>query len=187
MRWVLLLMLWPIYGLAQDSTKNAKPLELYGGISAGLLASSGSDATGNGLNATLISGVQLHPHIDLGWGMGIQRHDIFVSPVFAHVRYNILKRNNTPYVDLRGGWVLPLTANNQSYFNYFGGPITQATVGWKLFINDHLNLFWEVGYRWQKYGYEYEEYNWWNADQPILNTTQYEMYRFDLNVGLGFN
>lgn len=69
-----------------------------------------------------LCGYQIHPKLFIGGGVGCHYYfdeDAYEAPLFADLRYDLINRRATPYIDLRGGYTVG------TYF----GPYFSPTVG----------------------------------------------------------
>lgn len=97
-------------------------------------------------------GYQINPHFFVGGGFGFHFASLYKTsdndialdvreskvdvPVFANVRYNVLKKKFSPFIDLRGG----------TYVNNNGGMYANLSIGCRIAINTKQAFNISVGY-----------------------------------------
>jgi hypothetical protein len=123
----------------------------------------------------LANGYSFNENWDLGLVLGAEKIAWqWYVPVMANGRFNILKRPNTPFVDVSAGYQMPL----QNWDNDKGGFTGGASIGFTRFVSNRIGLSTSLGYR---YGYLVENNGWWDDF-----TTIRQINRFDLRFAISF-
>lgn len=132
-----------------------------------------------------------------GLGMGIDFLEESYMPVFASLDYHFRDSRFTPYIGIRGGYMLPLEKEvyTQNYYYYEpwmsyrppqngvqtlenkGGLMFNPSIGFISHINQNLGWTLSFGYRWHRIDFEGE-------DHLGLETTY---NRLSMSIGLLFN
>ena len=109
-------------------------------------------------------------------------------PIFADLRFNLLKGSVKPFIIAAGGYSLIYSSTKDNYITYKGGLLLNPSVGVKIFVSSKIALNFSVGYRMQKYSYvinsQYNsKYNMYNSYYPsnILCTLNF------INIKTGIN
>lgn len=125
--------------------------------------------------ALLNWGYQLNPYVFVGVGSGLDIDpaiDNGFVPLFANVRFNLSKKQNTPFVDVKIGTSLVLSAESDVYND--------------LLLEDHFYRGIAVGYSWGNvdvaYQYFIHGYDRFDYDEYI----DQECYQIQNGVSIGF-
>jgi hypothetical protein len=138
-------------------------------------------------------GYQFNPHIFLGAGVGFHfassyktsDEDIALDirdskvdvPVFADVRYNVLKKKVSPYIDLKGG----------TYVNNNGGLYVNLSAGCRIATNAKQAVNISVGYASEKLEFEtFEDFINYSSLKYTRKATKYDTESIVLKVGYEF-
>ena len=123
----------------------------------------------------LANGYSFNPNWDVGLVFGAEKVAFnWYVPIMANGRYNILKRINTPFLDVSAGYQMPM----QNWENDKGGFTGGASVGFTRFLGNRIGLSTSLGYR---YGYLVENNGWWDDFVTIR-----QINRFDLRFAITF-
>ncbi|MFT4601942.1 MAG: hypothetical protein ACI857_002128 [Arenicella sp.] len=123
----------------------------------------------------LANGYSFNANWDLGLLLGAEKVvGSWYVPVMVNGRYNLLKRPNTPFLDISAGYQMPL----QNWENDKGGFTGGASLGFSRLVGDRIGLSTSLGYR---YGYLVENSNWWDDFVTIR-----QINRFDLRFAITF-
>ncbi len=168
---------------AQEAAKSApcSKMAFVGQVSAGVL---GGDQTSRVFHVK--NGVAFANHFFATLGLGVENYyDVHYLPIFIDFRYNILNRKTTPFVSLSSGYLQPLGRNYNSHIDK-GGYTGGVKIGVSHFFSEHIGFETSVGYRYS--WLEREDNNYYYAWDPLFvpYTTEYNMNRFELSVGLIF-
>lgn len=126
-------------------------------------------------SAQTVNGYSFNGRINTGLGLGIEKYqwNRYLS-LFGDVQYNILKRQNTPYLNLAGGLVKPF---QKSEINK-GGFFLSGSVGFIHYFTPNIGFTTSVGYRFSQLEYR----SWWWEDFKTFH--QYN--QFEIRFGLTF-
>lgn len=115
-------------------------------------------------------GVQINPHFYVGAGAGVRLGDDYTSiPLYGSVRYTILKKKVSPFIDAKIGYSILDAAG--FYMNPGAG------VSWNFYKN--LSAFLKVGYTYNANHYE----SW---QKPHDSTTDIYPHGVSVSIGFGF-
>lgn len=115
-------------------------------------------------------GVQLNPYLYVGAGAGVRIGDSYTSiPLYGDVRYTILKKKVSPFIDVKVGYNLLDAAG--FYMNPGAG------VNWNFYKG--LSVFLKVGYT-----YNSKTYDSWQKPSEFIKST--DIYPHGVSVSLGF-
>ncbi len=134
---------------------------------------------------TTITSYRFPFRLSVGAGIGVEWFNVAGLPVFADVRYNVLKGGLSPYVYSQAGYSMPLATNpTGDYSTYYGGPLFAAGVGLrKNFANRNAFVF-SLGYRFQQMRTDYGYY-WYSQ---TYDTKRYDRFnRFAFTLGFIFD
>lgn len=134
---------------------------------------------------TTITSYRFPFRLSVGAGIGVEWFNVAGLPVFADVRYNVLKGGLSPYVYSQAGYSMPLATNpTGDYSTYYGGPLFAAGVGLrKNFANRNAFVF-SLGYRFQQMRTDYGYY-WYSQ---TYDTKRYDRFnRFAFSLGFIFD
>jgi hypothetical protein len=162
---------------AQDEINSKSNLSYVAQLQAGYLS-------GNAFSQTfqIKNGVSFNNRFIASIGLGMERY--FYQPYLPIVldfRYNILKKNTTPFVSVSSGYLQSLP-RNYGNIGFRGGFTAGGKIGISHFITDHFGIETSIGYR---YSDVKQNYGWYEiAILPYDYKT--ELHRFELSVGLIF-
>jgi hypothetical protein len=102
-----------------------------------------------------VNAYRLNRKYSFGLGIGIDRFDKLHVPVFLDCRYQLLNRDISPVIILKGGYSLPVGGENNSNYYYAenyskGGPMLGAGAGLIFRINNHNLAAISLAYRYQQ-------------------------------------
>lgn len=180
-----------IAAIKLDVENRSKPTVdhgFYNQISLGLLAGSNQYGRAASISTKVINGYQISPHLEAGLGVGLEPLEINTMPLFGQFKANFIDGPSTPFVDMRWGWLLPLTQSEQDFDPvYYGGPLFQFTLGGQFHTSSNMSVYAEAGYRIQSFRYQTQQQNWWENTPGTVITTNYDMRRIDVSFGVRFN
>ncbi len=174
-----ILFVQTVFAQNSEKPKSSPKLSYVGQLSAGVL---GGDETSRVLHVK--NGISFTNHFYATIGLGIERYySAQYMPIFFDFRYNVLNRKTTPFVSVSSGYLQPLVSNSY-YSNNKGGFTGGAKIGVSHFFSEHVGLETSLGYRYSKVERQDIYYAWDLIYNPY--TTEYNMNRFELSVGLIF-
>ncbi|MEO9533990.1 MAG: hypothetical protein ABJG68_03260 [Crocinitomicaceae bacterium] len=117
----------------------------------------------------LTNGYSFNPHWDLGFKTGIETiwWNWYV-PVMASARYNLLKRSFTPFVNVDGGYEIPMS----NWEGNKGGITSSASIGVTKVFGNRVGFSTSVGYRFARL---VEENQWWDDFRTIRQINRVEL------------
>ena len=129
------------------------------------------------LGFVTVNGYMFNPHLSTGIGIGIQGYDNFgIVPVYADVRFNVLKGTITPFVSFDVGYSVStdeIVSHKEPKTQ--GGVYSNLSIGIKFFTREAQALAFSFGYTYQDmkvYTFDYDQYfpseKYWE-DNPIEN------------------
>lgn len=132
----------------------------------------------------LTAGYLINPHISVGGGTGLEYNTYALYlPLFAALRYNILKKSVTPYLTAEGGYGMVIKGG---FPGYSGGLRIKGGIGIKLFVTRQIAWNLTTGFKYQEFSYKYD-YAWWLDDPECYNYTISGAYKmFDISIGMTF-
>lgn len=164
---------------AQEATKKTSEIKYIGQISAGVLG--GSEFT---RVFHVRNGISFANHFAATVGLGVESYYFAqYMPIYLDFRYTILKRRTSPFVSISSGYLQPLATNAYNGASK-GGFTGGAKVGLSHFFSEHVGLETSLGYRYSRIERKDIFYTWDMIYLPY--TTEYNMNRFELSVGLIF-
>lgn len=130
--------------------------------SIGFLAGSSNNEQVAPFSLLTVNGYRTSSGFFAGIGTGIEFLSTNYMPFFLDLRYDILGEDVVPYLVVKGGYSLPLKADdtsNEIDYKYSGGPLLGVGVGLK--IKTRKQFAWDVSlmYRYQETSYK-EIYGW---------------------------
>jgi hypothetical protein len=136
---------------------------------------------------TFVSSWRFPCRISAGAGMGIEWFTHQQIPLFADLRYDILKGRVSPLVYAQAGYGIPLSQKvDGDYNNYYGGMLLGAGAGLRLNFARHNALTFTLGYRYQKTKTVGGYYPWMSSLQS--ETILYDTFnRLNFTFGYIFN
>lgn len=134
--------------------------------SIGFLAGSANNEQVAPFSLLMVNGYRTSNGFFAGIGTGIEFLSTNYMPFFLDLRYDILGEDVVPYVVVKGGYSVPLKAEDSSYdmeYTYSGGPLLGVGVGLK--IRTRRQIAWDLSllYRYQETSYK-ETYGWNNQE-----------------------
>ncbi|MBQ8453925.1 MAG: hypothetical protein IJ537_01075 [Bacteroidaceae bacterium] len=110
-----------------------------------------TDDSGHSPLLNIAIGGQIGSHFFIGGGIGIRyypslkRKSYFALPIFANVRWDIINKRATPFIDLKGGY----TPVELEGYNFSAG------IGCRVRLGRKVGLSASLGVELQDYGYSY--------------------------------
>jgi len=134
--------------------------------SIGFLAGSSNNEQVAPFSLLTVNGYRTPSGLFAGIGTGIEFLSTNYMPFFLDLRYDLFGEDVVPYVVAKGGYSVPLKAEDTSYetdYKYSGGPLFGVGVGLK--IKTRRQFAWDVSvlYRYQETSYK-EIYGWNNQE-----------------------
>ncbi|HQB36948.1 MAG TPA: hypothetical protein PLI41_05320 [Bacteroidales bacterium] len=130
-------------------------------ISASALTGRNDEGNVGNMSFHFSNGYRFRNGISAGIGTGLEELDVTVMPIYADLRYNILKTRLSPFVWLKSGWSFAFGKLNDGqyyYYGYFpqalGGFMFNAGTGIELASWRRNAVSLGMGYRYQKIVYE---------------------------------
>jgi len=122
------------------------------GVLPGLTNEEGSAFKQRGTEISNINGWYLNPKLAIGLGLGIAAYvnpTITTIPVYGSINYALANKRSTPYFYGNLGYSFTTTR----YTN--GGLLSEIGTGWQFGLGRKSQFGPEIGYRYQKYNYEF--------------------------------
>ena len=117
-------------------------------------------------------GVQINPYFYVGAGAGVRLGDDFTSiPLYGSIRYTILKKKVSPFIDAKIGY------NILDAAGFYTNP--GAGVSWNFYKK--LSMFLKVGYT-----YNSKSYDNWRKPNELIKSTNIYPHGVSLSVGFDF-
>ena len=179
---VLTLAISPVlFAQKADDSKQKSKVKYISQVSLNFLGGEESAAAFHVKN-----GLALSPHFNATLGLGIENYNLSsrFMPIFLDFKYNVLDRKTTPFISVSSGYLLPFTHRSfgpKAKSGFTGG----AKIGVSHFFSEHIGLETSLGYRFSKVEIEQNGYSYFDIYTPNY-TTEYNMNRFELSVGLIF-
>jgi len=134
--------------------------------SIGFLAGSANNEQVAPFSLLTVNGYRTSSGFFAGAGIGIEFLSTNYMPFFLDLRYDLFGEDLVPYIVAKGGYSVPLKAEDSSYeidYKYSGGPLLGVGVGLK--IKTRRQFAWDVSllYRYQETSYK-EIYGWNSQD-----------------------
>lgn len=118
-------------------------------------------------------GVQFNPYLYVGAGAGVRLGDDYTSiPLYGSVRYTILKKKVTPFIDAKIGYSILDAAG--FYMNPGAG------VSWNFYKG--LSAFLKVGYTYNANSYD----DWIKPSEWMHKSTDIHPHGVSVSIGFGF-
>jgi hypothetical protein len=142
----------------------------------------------NSQGFTVISSYCFPFHLSTGLGLGVEKFNYHVMPVFAEVKYSMMCSHVIPYFYGHFGYAFPLSKSSSdvnSDINH-GGILAAGGIGIrKNFARQNAFIF-SVGYRYQKLRTNSDyTYYWGSPDYSVEKIDQ--LNRISITIGLLFN
>jgi len=150
--------------------------------SIGFLAGSAHNAQVAPFSLLTVNGYRTSSGIFAGVGAGVEFFSSNYMPFFLDLRYDLLGDDVVPYLVTKGGYSIPLSAEDSSYdisYNYEGGPLFALGVGLKVKTRNHLAWDLSLMYRYQETSYT-ESYGWNNQEYEYTDIFS----RIEIRLGL---
>lgn len=130
--------------------------------SIGFLVGSANSEQVAPFSLLMVNGYRTSSGLFAGIGTGIEFLSTNYMPFFLDLRYDLFGEDVVPYLVAKGGYSVPLKAEDTSYdidYTYSGGPMLGVGVGLK--IKTRHQFAWDISlfYRYQETSYK-EKYNW---------------------------
>jgi hypothetical protein len=137
---------------------------------------------------TFVTSYRLPFRLAVGTGMGIEWFDHQQIPFLADVTYCFLKGSWSPYINVQGGYAVPLSQKGDNeWTEYRGGVLAGTGAGMRFDFSRHNALVFKVGYRYQKTKTITNDYPWMSTPQTS-ETIRYDEYnRLTFSFGFLFN
>jgi hypothetical protein len=134
--------------------------------SIGFLAGSSNNEQVAPFSLLTVNGYRTSSGIFAGIGTGVEFLSSNYMPFFLDLRYDLFGEDVVPYLVAKGGYAVPLKADDTSYeidYTYSGGPLLGVGVGLK--IKTRQQFAWDISflYRYQETSYK-EIYGWNNQE-----------------------
>jgi len=135
--------------------------------SIGFLAGSPHNEQVAPFSLLMVNGYRTPRGFFAGVGTGIEFYSTSYLPLYIDVRGDLFGTDVVPYLMVKGGYGLPLSADRTEYnttYDYSGGLLFGAGIGLKIRTRDHFAWDIELLYRYQetsyteKYDYNNQEY-----------------------------
>ncbi|NVO19591.1 MAG: hypothetical protein HXX13_07815 [Bacteroidetes bacterium] len=144
--------------------------------------------TTNSQGFTVISSYYFPFHMSTGLGLGVEKFNYHVLPVFAELKYSMMCSQVIPYIYGHFGYAFPLSKSSSdanAEINH-GGILAAGGIGIrKNFARQNAFIF-SVGYRYQKLRTNSDyNYYWGNPDYSVEKIDQ--LKRISITIGLLFN
>jgi len=145
----------------------------------------------NNLSMMLTNAWQFKNRISVGAGFGIEKFGYQVIPVYADIRYNLLKGRITPFIFMQGGYSFPLGSsqeqNNYQETELKGGGMLNPGLGLRLNFNNRNALVFSLGWRYQELHTKWK-YTYWYYVQDDQSYEGINFYRrISVRIGFIFN
>lgn len=130
--------------------------------SIGFLAGSSSSSQVAPFSLVMVNGWRSEFGLFAGLGLGIEFLSTNYMPLFLDVRYDLFGTDVVPYLVVKGGYSVPLSADHSEYeteYDYSGGPLFGIGVGVKIKTRSHFAWDMTLLYRYQETSYT-EVYDW---------------------------
>lgn len=126
-------------------------------ISASVLAGRNSHGNNGSLSFHFSNGYRFRNGISAGLGAGIEELDVLLMPVYADIRYHLVKKRISPFVWIKSGYAFPVGEQECVQYYYYGS-YTEPGGGFMFNTGTGLALYsWQnsavsigIGYRYQK-------------------------------------
>ncbi|MCP4121933.1 MAG: porin family protein [Bacteroidetes bacterium] len=136
----------------------------------------------SGFGAFISPGYRVNDYFAFYPGVGIERYeDGILIPFFIDFESYIFPKKRA-YIDVRLGYSTGFS--NQSIniqYNYKGGFLAGAGMGWKLYKNEHLRLALQASYEYRKARYTYQPFT--NSSE-VVSDFDYQMFSVRLVFSL---
>jgi hypothetical protein len=124
-------------------------------------------------------GYLVNPYFSAGIGTGLMfiPDESIQLPLYADLRYNMIKKSVTPFISTGVGYSFGLT--NTSYNR--GGLLVNANLGIKFFVSPKTAMNFSLGFRYQ----EYVHHNYYDYYYGYYDHNDRGAHKF-LNISMGF-
>lgn len=160
--------------------KPRDPHKIYHKVNLSLLGS--IDGLGAGIHYSI--NYMLLKQLMVGVGSGIDNYYLSnrrnMVPVFAEVRWLFLPESTSPYIDLKGGYGIPLKSEKNGIIGSKGGVLINPTFGIIFSGKNAVDVELSLGFRMQKVYYELFDDNTNYRKQNITHR------RIEFGVGIIF-
>jgi hypothetical protein len=148
----------------------------------------GSD---NNLSLLLTNSWQFKNRLSVGAGFGVEKFSYQVLPVYADVRYTILKGSLSPFVYMQGGYAFPLgsSAEGNSYqeTDLKGGGMLNPGIGLRYNFSNRNAFVFSIGWRYQELRKTWK-YTYWYYSADDQSYEGIDFYRrIAIRIGFIFN
>lgn len=137
-------------------------------------------------------GYMLNPYFRVGTGLGVERFNIAVVPVFLNLKVLLNKNRFSPLLNVKVGYSFPIQDSQEFILDYmysssfyyyeqkaFGGMNFEISPGWKYQLSNAAEIDMSVGYRYQKISIE-------ETGTDYYSKTDYEYNRVEFRLGITF-
>lgn len=180
-----------VHTLPSDTPENPWFLK----CSAGVLVGSSDNQKDSPFSFDGSFNIKMLPKFYLGAGAGVDFLEESYMPVFANLEYHFRDSRITPFLSFKGGYLFPLDGdvhqNNWIYYDYMsyyypyssqelenkGGMLVNPSLGFVSYLNPHLGLSLEFGYRFSRVTFK--------GDDHYELETNYN--RLSIRLGILFN
>ncbi len=160
---------------------------IYSFTTLGLLIGSNTSPT---FSFHTTAGYNFNNYIGLGLGLGIEKLQTEIVPVFVSFKSNLSKKANSPFLTCHIGYSFPLSKekNNDNMYNnsdyqYEGGVNVGFDVGIHSYKSSNRAFTITAGYRYQLVKETYTSYYW---SQNSIEENIYEFNRISVKIGFLF-
>lgn len=141
------------------------------------------------LNFQTIIGYNHNQYIGTGIGIGIEKLQTEIIPVFLSLKSNLLKKANSPIVIFNIGYSFPLSKTKKEEYdktyNYEGGMNIGVDIGICSFKSAKRAFLITVGYRYQVVKETSNNTSWYYPNS--IEKTTYEFNKIAIKIGFMFN
>jgi len=174
-----------------DQQRSRKDFEyqqkgFYNLTDAGILTGKTKTQSVHSLSVQSVSGYQISKHFAAGVGVGFEKFDIALAPVFGEGRYYVLKGRFSPFIALQGGYGIPLEnyRDQENEWINKGGLMANANVGIRNYINSNIGFVVSAGFRHQQ---SISKQDWWWFSENDYSSIVHQYNRFVFRIGFLFN
>jgi hypothetical protein len=160
-------------------------VEIAGQVLSAKSYLSWSDELRTNLGLQINGGYFVRPWLSIGAGVGLDRYEQVIVPIFGQLRMYVPERATSPYLSFQAGRGLAVEKifDRQEYDVSRGGWMWYPSVGIRLASRQQADFHFDLGYKFQQITEEYDYPNdWWTT-----NTRERFTYKsFALRLGCTF-